>query len=477
MSYETVIGLEVHIQLATAEKAFCGCGTQFGAVPNTLTCPFCLGEPRMTPQLNQTAVEFALKAALALNCQIPKTITFDRKHYTAPDLPKGYQITQWQSPFGREGYLDIEVADAVQRVPIKQIHLEEDAGRTLKTEGGEATVDFNRAGIPLLEVVTPPVFSSARAARAYLEGLQLLMRYLGVSDARIEEGSMRCELNISLRPSDSDEMGELCEIKNIGSFSGVVAAIAYEEQRQAALLDSGKPVARETRRWDEGKQATFLMRGKEQAEDYRYQPEPSIPELSIDPAWLNSLRQELPELPLTKQLRYQSELSLNSYQARELTSDPALIVYFEQVIIHYPQAEAVANWLLTEVRALLNQLALTFASCSIGPQDLAELLQLVQDGTLSHNIAKELLAESFVSGTPPAVLAQARGLQQISDLEQLTTWADQVIFEYTDVVQEYLGGKKNAFGFLVGQVMRLSNGLANPKLANQALREALASRE
>lgn len=472
MQYETVIGLEVHTQLATEQKTFCGCGTQFGATPNSQTCSYCLGQPGPLPQLNQEAVEYALKAALALNCEIPTVATFDRKHYTSPDLPKGYQITQWRSPFGREGYLDIEVAGQVERVPIKQVHLEEDAGRALQTETGEV-IDFNRAGIPLIEIITPPVFRSAQTARAYLEALQLLMRYLDVSDARIEEGSMRCELNISLRPEGSDAMGVLCEVKNIGSFSGVVAAIAYEEQRQAALLDSGLLVARETRRWDESKQATLPMRSKEQASDYRYEPEPYLPPITIDRPRLESLRQRLPELPLAKQQRYQNKLGLSHYQARELTGDPHLAAYFEEVLLHCPLAQDVANWLLTELRALLNQASHTFANCPIAPQDLAELLQLVQQDTLSHSIAKELLAEGFASGQSPAVLARSRQVQQISDLEQLTAWVEQVIAANAAVVQEYQGGKERAFGFLVGQVMRLSSGLANPRLVNQVLRTLL----
>lgn len=476
MQYETVIGLEVHMQLGTEQKAFCSCGTRFGAPPNSQICPFCLGQPGPLPHINQEAVAYALKAALALNCQIPTVATFDRKHYVSPDLPKGYQITQWRSPFGREGYLDIEVGGQIERVPIKQVHLEEDAGRALQTEAGEL-IDFNRAGIPLIEVVTPPVFRSAQGARAYLEALQLLMRYLGVSDARIEEGSMRCELNISLRPEGAGAMGELCEIKNIGSFSGVVAAIAYEEQRQAALLNSGSLVARETRRWDETKQATFPMRSKEQASDYCYEPEPGLPPITIDRLRLEALRQRLPELPLAKQQRYQNELGLSHYQARELIGDPDLAAYFEEVLLHCPLAQDVANWLLTELRALLNKTSSTFANCPIAPKDVAELLQLVQQGILSHNIAKELLSEGFDSGQPPAVLARSRQVQQVSNLEQLTAWVEQVIEANTAVVREYQGGKERAFGFLVGQVMRLSGGLANPRLVNQVLQQALTSRE
>lgn len=476
MQYETVIGLEVHIQLATKQKAFCGCSTRFGATPNSQTCPFCLGQLGPLPQLNPEAVEHALRAALALNCQVPAVATFDRKHYAAPDLPKGYQITQWRNPFGREGYLDIEVDGQMIRVPIKQVHLEEDAGRALQTEAGEI-IDFNRAGIPLIEVVTPPVFRSAPAARAYLEALQLLVRYLGVSDARIEEGSMRCELNISVRPRGSDTMGELCEIKNIGSFSGVVAAIAYEEQRQVVLLNTGTAVARETRRWDEGKQATILMRSKEQASDYRYEPEPDLPPVTIDSARLEALRQKLPELPLAKQQRYQNELGLSYYQACELTGDPHLVAYFEAVLLHYPLAQDVANWLLTELRALLNQASRTFANCPVAPSDLAELLQLVRQGTLSHNIAKELLADGFAGGRAPAALARSRQVKQVTDLEQLTAWVEQVIAANAIVVRDYQGGKERAFGFLVGQVMRLSGGLANPKLVNQVLQQALSSKE
>ncbi len=476
MSFETIIGLEVHIQLATEKKAFCDCSTSFGAPPNTQVCPICLGQEPTAPHLNRQAVEYALKAALALNCQIPSVAAFDRKHYAAPDLPKGYQITQWRTPFGKEGYLEVAVGEEIKRVPIKQVHLEEDAGRALPRETG-LSVDFNRAGIPLIEVVTPPVFCSAQEARAYLEALQLLMRYLGVSTARLEEGSMRCEVNISLRPRGSKTMGELCEIKNIGSFSGVVAAITYEEQRQKALLAQGYPVPRETRRWDEERKATFPMRSKEQASDYGYEPEPHIPPLIIDPAWLEQLRQQLPELPVAKQRRYQEQLGLSPYQARELTSDPAFAHYFEEALQFYPASQDLANWLLTEVRALLNSAAISIAACPISPQELAELLQLVRAGTLSHNLAKDLLAEGFASGQAPAALARQRRVQQISDRQQLRVWVEQVLAEHGAVVEDYHGGKKQAFGFLVGQVMRLSGGLANPKLVNQILQQVLTESE
>ena len=472
MQYETIIGLEVHIQLATEQKAFCTCATKFGAAPNTQTCAFCLGQGKALPELNRQAVELALKAALALNCQVPTQAGFDRKHYSALDLPKGYQITQWRAPFGKQGYLDVEVAGQIERVPLKQVHLEEDAGRAVQTASGEI-IDFNRAGIPLIEIVTPPVFRTATAARAYLEALQLLMRYLGVSDARIEEGSMRCELNISLRPVGSDELGEMCEIKNIGSLRGVVGAIAYEEQRQAALLDCGSLVPRETRRWDEVQQATFPMRSKEQAIDYRYSPEPDLPTIVIDNARLDDIKRNLPELPLARQQRYQTELKLSSYAAREIIGDPALAAYFEAVLLYYPEPEDVANWLLTDLRAQLNQSSGSFADCPVAAQDLADLLKLVRQGTLSHNIAKQLLTESFASGQAPAAIARSRQLQQVNDREQLQQWVEQVIEANAAVVAEYQGGKERAFGFLMGQLMHISGGLANPLLAKQVLYEIL----
>lgn len=475
-AYETVIGLEVHMQLATDEKAFCSCGTEFAAPVNSLTCPFCLGQATEAPQLNRTAVAYALQTALALNCELPSAIEFDRKHYSAPDLPKGYQITQWRHPCGRNGYLDVPSEVETLRIPIKQVHLEEDAGRALPAGSGTA-IDFNRAGIPLLEVVTPPVFGSAVSVRAYLEALQLLARYLGVSDARIEQGSLRCEVNISLRQRGSEKLGELCEIKNIGSFSGVVAAITYEEQRQANLLMQGLPVKRETRRWDERLQETLPMRVKEQATDYSYEPEPNLPPVSIDPACLQALRQGLPELPLAKRQRYRSQLGLSLYQANELVDNPASAAYFEAVLPHFSEASLVANWLLTELRALLNRADLSFAACPVAPQQLAELLQLVASGSLSHNLAKELLAEGFASGRAPAELARQQRVQQVSDPRQIAAWVEQALAANEAVVQEYLGGKERAFGYLMGQTMRLAGGQANPRLAQQALRGALASRK
>ncbi len=471
--WETVIGLEVHVQLATDTKAFCDCPAVFGAEPNVHSCPICLGQAGTLPKLNQQAVELALRAALALNCQIASTLAFDRKHYEARDLPKGYQITQWRYPLGKDGYIDIDVEGKIQRIPIRQVHLEEDAGRAVQVVDREI-IDFNRAGIPLLEVVTPPVFTTGAEARAYLEALQLLLRYLGVSDCRIEEGSMRCEANISLRPQGSDAMGELCEIKNIGSFRGVVGAIAYEERRQASLLQAGQPVPRETRRWDEARQETVPMRSKEQAADYQYRPEPDLPAQPIAPERLEKIKGNLPELPLERQARYISQLGLSPQAAKEIVSDLALAAYFEEVLSHYRSAVEVANWLLTDLRALLNQAGRSYADCPVSPVALAELLELVQQGVINQTMGKELLGESFATGQSPAALVKARQLQQVNDPEKLKGWIDEVLRQHAAVVAEYQSGKTKVFGFLVGQVMRMSAGAANPHLVNQLLRQALA---
>lgn len=474
--YETIIGLEVHLQLATKQKAFCTCLNEFGAAANSLTCPYCLGQEGAMPQLNRQAVDYALLAAVALNCAVAEQVCFDRKHYIADDMPKGYQITQQRFPIGRQGYLDVEVDGQVERIQLKQIHLEEDAARAVQGLDGES-IDFNRSGIPLLEIVTPPVFRSAKVVRSYLQALQLLVRYLGISDARIEAGSLRCELNISLRPGGGEQLGELCEVKNIGSFSGVVAAIAYEQERQATLLESGRAVARETRRWDEEAGATLPMREKEQAADYHFAPEPRIAPIVIDAGWLANIRQRLPELPLAKQLRYQAELGLSPTIARELTADPALAAYFEAVLAVYPMAVEAANWLLADLRALLNQVGASFAQCPLAASELAQLLELVRSGVLSHHLAKELLREGFLSGQAPAALAQERGLEQVSDGDQLKAWVAQVMNEQVDAVAQYRSGQTRVFTFLMGQVMRLSGGRANPTLVTQKLEAALAKTE
>ena len=469
--YETVIGIEVHAQLCTPTKAFCSCSTQLGAAPNTQTCSICLGEPGATPVLNRQAVEYALRAALALHCRVPEQVGFDRKHYSAPDLPKGYQITQFHTPMGTHGHLDILMEGRPHSIEIARLHLEEDAGKSIYTEAGRR-VDFNRAGIPLLEIVTTPSLHSAAEACAYLEALQLLLQYIGVSDGRIEEGSMRCEVNISLRPVGSEQLGELCEIKNIGSFRGVAAAIAYEEQRQAALLEQGLTVRRETRRWDETRQETIAMRSKEYAADYRYLPEPDLPCLIIDRDWLAALQQSLPELPLQRQQRY-CRLGLSDYAAAEIVSDLALAAYFEDVLTSYPQAQEIANWLLGDVRARLNDAGLSFAACPLPPAALAELLVMLERGEISGAIGKRLLAEAFATGKSPAALAEAQQLRQISDTEQLQIWIAQVIADNAEAVADYRQGKDRALGYLVGQVMQLSRGRANPRLVNEMLREAL----
>lgn len=467
--YETIIGLEVHLQLKTKAKLFCSCPTRFGAQPNTNTCPFCLGQSGV-PELNDQALRQGLKAALALNCHLAPQVFFDRKYYQAPDLPKGYQITQRRAPLGKDGFIQVEVEGDSQTIPIRQVHLEEDAGRLLESNS-ETRIDFNRAGMPLLEIVTPPVFRSSQVVRAYLQALQLLMRYLDVSDARVEEGSMRCELNISLRPRGSQEMGELVEVKNIGSFSGVVGALAYEEKRQTALLAAGKDVLRQTRGWDEGSKKTYPQREKE--EHYQYEEEPGLPPRQLSTAEMSALQATLPELPLARQRRYIESLGLSPYAASELVKDPALSLYFEQVLSHHPAAVSVANWLLTELRALLNEAALTISDSPLPPLHLAQLLDLVQEGSLSHNQAKELLTQAFAEGKSPAALAQARGLRQEHDQEQVARWVKQVLTAHPRVVEQYLQGKERASGYLMGQIMKISGGRAHPRLAQTELKQAL----
>ncbi|MFD1179686.1 Asp-tRNA(Asn)/Glu-tRNA(Gln) amidotransferase subunit GatB [Paenibacillus puldeungensis] len=472
--YETVIGLEVHVELHTKTKIFCGCSTEFGAPPNTHTCPVCLGHPGVLPVLNRQAVDYAMKAAMALNCEIGDVSKFDRKNYFYPDLPKAYQISQYDQPIGLNGYIDIEVNGETKRIGITRLHLEEDAGKLTHVDGGFASlVDFNRVGTPLVEIVSEPDISSPEEAKAYLEKLRAIMQYCDVSDVKMEEGSMRCDANISLRPYGQKEFGTRAELKNMNSFRGVVRGLEYEQYRQAEILDEGGKVVQETRRWDESQGKTFSMRGKEEAHDYRYFPDPDLVTLHIDEAWKERIRQSIPELPDARKARYTSEYGLPDYDAGVITSSKGLADLFESSLQYTKDAKSVSNWIMGELLGYLNSNGLELSDVKLTGQGLGEMIGLLDKGTISSKIAKTVFKEMLQSGKLPQQIVEEQGLVQISDEGAILAIVNEVVANNPASVEDYKAGKEKAIGFLVGQVMKQSKGKANPGLVNKLLVEVL----
>ncbi|MBP1906369.1 aspartyl-tRNA(Asn)/glutamyl-tRNA(Gln) amidotransferase subunit B [Paenibacillus turicensis] len=474
--YETVIGLEVHVELHTNTKIFCGCSTEFGAPPNSHTCPVCLGHPGVLPVLNKQAVDYAMKAAMALNCEIGDVSKFDRKNYFYPDSPKAYQISQFDQPIGLNGYIDIEVDGKTKRIGITRLHLEEDAGKLTHIDGGFASlVDFNRVGTPLIEIVSEPEISSPEEAKAYLEKMRAIMQYCDVSDVKMEEGSMRCDANISLRPAGQKEFGIRAELKNMNSFRGVLRGLEYEQYRQAEILDEGGQVVQETRRWDEAQGKTFSMRGKEEAHDYRYFPDPDLVTLHIDQAWKDRIRASIPELPDARKARYTEEFGLPSYDASVITSSKEIADLFEDSLKYTQDAKSVANWIMGDLLGHLNSTGQQLTEVKLTGQGLGEMIGLIEKGTISSKIAKTVFKEMLTSGKLPAQVVEEQGLVQISDEGAILAIVNEVIADNPASVEDYKAGKEKAIGFLVGQVMKRSKGKANPGLANKLLVEALKS--
>jgi len=474
MGYETVVGLEVHAELSTNTKIFCNCSTEFGAPPNTHTCPICLGHPGVLPVVNRQAVEFAIKAALALNCEISMETKFDRKNYFYPDLPKAYQISQFDKPVGKNGWIDIEVNGEQKRIRINRLHLEEDAGKLTHLENGEGTlVDFNRVGVPLIEIVSEADMRSPEEARAYLEKLKSIIQYTGVSDVKMEEGSLRCDANISLRPFGQEEFGTKTELKNMNSFRGVQRALEYEEVRQAKLLDEGGKITQETLRWNEEKGITISMRGKEEAHDYRYFPDPDLVDMIIDEEWIERIKADLPELPHMRKERYMSEYGLPAYDADVLTSAKALADFFEATLAYTKDAKAVSNWIMGELMKYLNEAGLEISESKVTPQMLGELIQLVEKDTISIKIGKTVFRDMLETGKAPKAIVEEKGLVQITDEGAIAAIVDQVIANNSQSVEDFKNGKGKAVGFLVGQVMKESKGKANPGMVNKLLIERL----
>ncbi len=476
MEFETVIGLEVHVELNTDTKIFCGCKTSFGNPPNTHVCPVCTGQPGSLPVLNERAVNMAVKAALALHCQINQDCKFDRKNYFYPDLPKGYQISQYDQPIGEHGYLEIDHNGERKRIGIARLHLEEDAGKSQHAADGSHTlVDYNRTGVPLMEIVSEPDIRTPEEARLYLEGIREIMQYCDVSDCRMEEGSLRCDANISLRPVGQQEFGQKTELKNINSFRFVQRGLEYEEQRQREVLAAGGTVRQETRRFDELSQTTLSMRSKEEAHDYRYFPEPDLVRLHIDDAWLAQIRATVPELPMEKRDRYIRQYQLPAYDAGVLTSDLAIGEYFEATVAAGAEPKAASNWVMGDLLGYLNGRGEVLADSRVTPGQLADLIAMIAEGTLSIKQAKDVFKIMCETGRDAKTVVQEEGMEQISDMAALVPLVDEVLAKNSKSVQDFLSGKEKALGALIGQVMKATKGQANPGVVNQILRDRLSA--
>jgi aspartyl-tRNA(Asn)/glutamyl-tRNA(Gln) amidotransferase subunit B len=480
MEYEAVIGLEVHAELETRSKMFCACPVVdvTVAAANSAVCPVCAGMPGVLPVVNRRAVEFALRVALALECQVNLTSVFARKNYFYPDLPKGYQISQYEQPLAVNGRLAILTSLGERLVRIRRVHLEEDTGKLthLKDETGERSlIDLNRAGVPLLEIVSEPDMHTAEEVRLYAMGLRALLRYLGVSAGDMQKGVLRIEPNISLRHSGAAALGTRTEVKNLNSFRALERSVAYEIQRQADLLNAGLRVEQQTRGWEEALGQTVPQRSKEEAEDYRYFPEPDLPPLVIEAGWVEAVRQSLPELPAAKVGRFQAQYSLSPYDAGVLAAEPAVADYYEQGVAAAKVAtpKAVANWLSGELFALLNQSGLGIESTPISALALAALVDLIAGGEISQASAKRVLAEMFASGKPAAEIVQRRGLQQVSDRAQIAAWVQQALQAHPEQARSYLQGNQAVERWLFGQVMRLAGGKANPQVVREELEKQL----
>jgi aspartyl-tRNA(Asn)/glutamyl-tRNA(Gln) amidotransferase subunit B len=475
MEFEPVIGLEVHAQLKTKTKIFCACSTAFGAPPNTHTCPVCLGMPGVLPVLNRKVVDYTIRMALATNCSLQKESRFARKNYFYPDLPKGYQISQYELPIARNGYVDIEFNGSRRCIGITRIHMEEDAGKLGHSPDRPVSmVDFNRTGVPLIEIVSEPDLRSAEAAGAYLRQLRTIVRYLDICDGNLEEGSFRCDANVSIRPEGSEAFGTRTELKNLNSFKHVEKALQYEISRQRELILEGEKVVQETRLWDPDKNKTTSMRGKEEAHDYRYFPDPDLLPLLIDDAWIEAVRKRLPELPDEKKKRFIRQYGLPAYDAGLLTSDRDLAGYFEDCVRGFPNPKQVSNWMMGSLLGLLNAQGIAINASPISAHDLAELLGLIEQGTISGKIAKGVFDEMAQTGKPPQKIVAEKGLVQISDASSIEAVVASVISNNPLEVAAYKSGKTQLMGFFVGRVMKATRGKANPKMVNEILKRMLS---
>ena len=473
--YETVIGLELHVELAAKTKIFCSCSTQFGGAPNTHTCPVCTGMPGSLPVLNKQVVEYALAVGLAANCQINQYCKFDRKNYFYPDNPQNYQISQLYLPICHDGWVEIETGEGKKKIGIHEIHMEEDAGKLVHDEWEECSfVDYNRSGVPLIEIVSEPDMRNAQEVIAYLEKLRLMIQYLGASDCKLQEGSMRADVNLSVREKGSSSFGTRTEMKNLNSFKAIARAIEGERQRQIDLLEEGKQVIQETRRWDDNKETSKAMRSKEDAKDYRYFPDPDLPPVSISDQWIENVKARQPEMKEEKMERYQREYQLSSYDADLLTNSKHMADLFEETAALTKKPKEAANWLMVEGMRLLKEYSMEPEKITFSAENLAKLIILVDNGTVTRTVAKEVFEKIFSENIDPQVYVEEKGLTSVNDEEALFGEIQKVVNENPQSVKDYLGGKEKAMGFLVGQTMRAMKGKADPAAVNRILKEILS---
>ena len=473
--YETVIGLEVHVELATKTKIFCGCSTAFGGAPNTHTCPVCTGMPGSLPVLNKKVVEYAAAVGLATNCNITKDCKFDRKNYFYPDNPQNYQISQLYLPICRDGHVDIELEDGtVKPIRIHEIHMEEDAGKLVHDDwSGESLVDFNRSGVPLIEIVSEPDMRSAKEVIAYLEKLRLIIQYLGASDCKLQEGSMRADVNLSVRKVGTAEFGTRTETKNLNSFSAIERAIEAEKNRQIDLIESGEKVIQETRRWNDDKEYSYAMRSKEDAQDYRYFPDPDLVPIHISDEWLEEIRSRQPEFKTEKMKRYKEEFGIPDYDIEILTDSKKLADIFEQTTAICNNPKKVSNWLMVETMRIIKEKSMDVSDISFSPANLAALIKLTDDGSINSSVAKEVFEKIFDEDIDPVKYVEENGLKQVNDEGALKKTVEDVIAANPQSVEDYRSGKEKAIGFLVGQTMKAMKGKANPAMVNDMLKELL----
>jgi aspartyl-tRNA(Asn)/glutamyl-tRNA(Gln) amidotransferase subunit B len=480
MEYEVVIGLEVHAQLLTASKIFCSCSTAFGADPNSHTCPVCTGLPGALPVINRKAVEFATKMGLATHCTIARRSLFARKNYFYPDLPKGYQISQYEMPLAENGYVEILADGETKRIGIIRVHMEEDAGKLIHQEESMETsrvsfVDFNRTGVPLIEIVSAPDIRAAHEAGDYLRTLSSILQYLEICDGKMEEGSLRCDANVSIRPRGETVFGTRTELKNMNSFRHVEKALDYEIERQIELSTTGEAVVQETRLWDPQRSITVSMRGKEEAHDYRYFPDPDLIPLVIDPEWVEQVGESLPELPMEKRKRFVQEYQIPEYDAGVLTSSRALADYYEACVREFPEPKTVSNWVMGELLGALHRDGKEITDSAVSPSLLGGMLQLVKDGTISGKIAKTVFEEMYRTGKNASRVVKEKGLVQVTDQGAIEETIGRVLEANPDLVEAYQRGREKLFGFFVGQVMKETRGKANPQLVNELLKKKLGN--
>ncbi len=477
MEFDAVIGLEVHVQLNTQSKIFCSCSTQFGSQANTQVCPVCLGLPGVLPVLNKEVLRKAIQAGLALNCKIATYSKFDRKNYFYPDLPKAYQISQYDKPICYDGFIEIVTDNGIKKIGITRLHMEEDAGKNIHSEDSDykvSYVDFNRTGVPLIEIVSEPDINTPDEAYQYLQNLRSILKYIEVSDCNMEEGSLRCDVNVSLKPKGSTTFGQKVEIKNLNSFRSVKLALEYEIERQKKMLLQNEKIVQETRLWDADRNITFSMRSKEEAHDYRYFPEPDLPPIEISREFIEQLKKELPELPHQKRIRFMQQYGLPEYDAQVLTSTRQLASYYEAVVADGAQPKKASNWIMSEVLAKIDDPE-TIDSFIVKPKDLAILLKRIDDATISGKIAKTVFEEMLETGKNPDTIINEKGLRQVTDTGAIESIIDEVIKNNPKSVEDYKKGKDKALKFLIGQVMKESKGKANPQMVNDILIKKLSN--